>query len=132
MTKSIIITLVVLFVSSCTGSQAGADKAALSVAEAKTLIDKNRDNEDFVILDVRTPAEVDAGHIPGMININLASQDFKTKIGELDRNNTYLIYCRTQNRSAVAYSVMKEMGFTKIHYMLGGFREWASAGHETE
>src|SRR5690348_884584 len=51
--------------------------------------DKLRSNTNAVILDVRTPEEFEAGHIPGAKNIDINSLDFDKKTGQLDKSKTY-------------------------------------------
>src|SRR5262245_564920 len=55
--------------------------------------DKLRADKSNVVLDVRTPAEYDRGHIPGAVNIDFNSSDFARKVGELDKSKTYLVHC---------------------------------------
>ena len=70
---------------------------------------------NLVILDVRTREEYLTGNIPNSINIDVLSQDFKSKIDMLDKNKEYLIYCRSGNRSAIASSIMSTNGFLNIY-----------------
>lgn len=96
--------------------------------EAKELIDRNRENTDFVIIDIRTPGEFSDGHVMGAINIDYYAPDYKSKLDALDKNNSYLIYCRSANRSARSLSVFKELEFKRIYHMLKGFNGWKKAG----
>jgi rhodanese-related sulfurtransferase len=66
------------------------------------------------VIDVRTPAEYAAGHLSGAVNVDVESPDFATKIAALDVAGTYLVYCRTGNRAAVAKSEMGAKGFTRV------------------
>lgn len=92
----------------------------LNVAAFKELV-MNADS-NTVILDVRTPGEFAAGHIENAILIDINSRDFKAKINQLDREKTYLVYCRTGRRSSVAGKIMtQEFGFTEVKNLLGGF-----------
>ncbi|PLV61107.1 rhodanese-like domain-containing protein [Brachyspira pilosicoli] len=70
---------------------------------------------NLIILDVRTREEYLSGNIPSSINIDVLSQDFKSKIDMLDKNKEYLIYCRSGNRSAIASSIMSTNGFLNIY-----------------
>lgn len=70
--------------------------------------------EDFVILDVRTPAEYAESHVQGSLNIDLLDASFKNKITKLDKNKIYKLYCRSGNRSGQAASFMKELGFKDV------------------
>ena len=96
--------------------------------EAFTLI---QNNPDFVILDVRTPEEVDAGYIENAINIDYYSDTFREELDRLDKNQKYLIYCRSGNRSGKASAIMKELNFSEVYNMTGGIVEWRSEGLPT-
>ncbi|MFC1910316.1 rhodanese-like domain-containing protein [Chloroflexota bacterium] len=76
--------------------QADGTAPAYKVISAQTaydMIQDNKDNSDFVILDVRTPDEFNSGHIAGAIMIDINSPNFKAKLSEIDRNKIYLVYC---------------------------------------
>ena len=96
--------------------------------DAFALIQKNKDNPQFVVLDVRTPEEFGEGHIDGAINIDYNTGGFKTLVGELDKTRTYFVYCRTGRRSGGAIKVMKDLGFVSIVRMKGDILAWQSAG----
>ena len=81
-----------------------------------------------VILDVRTPEEYADGHIYDAININLNSPDFKDEINRLDKNFTYVVYCRSGSRSNTARNIMEESGFKHVINMTGGITGWISEG----
>lgn len=83
---------------------------------------------NLVILDVRTREEYLAGNIPNSINIDVLSQDFKSKIDMLDKNKEYLIYCRSGNRSSIASSIMSTNGFINIYNLENiGYQDFANA-----
>ena len=96
--------------------------------EANELIDERSGDEDFVILDVRTPEEFSGGHIEGAIIIDFNSENFEDEIGKLDRNITYLIYCRTARRSSLALDIMEDLGFTDVYNLKGGIVRWEEEG----
>ncbi len=100
----------------------------INAAEAYALIQANADNPDFIIIDVRTPEEYNAGHLENAILIDYRAANFTEEISKLDRNKKYLIYCRTGNRSASARDKMKELGFLDINHMDGGITEWLAEG----
>jgi rhodanese-related sulfurtransferase len=110
-----------------TGAQAkGPTDELLEPRAAYDLIQKNRNNPDFVVLDVRTPEEFNDGHIQGAINIDYNSGGFKTELQELDKKKTYFVYCRTARRSAEAVKIMKDLGFKNIIRMKGDVVKWKS------
>jgi phage shock protein E len=81
-----------------------------------------------IVLDVRTPAEYATGHLPNAQNIDIESADFATKIGALDKNATYAVYCHSGNRSGVALEQMTAAGFTHVYDLAGGITAWQSMG----
>jgi len=109
-------------------AQQNDDFEVISVSEASKMIDENNDNQDFVILDVRTDEEYKSGHIANSANIDYKSSDFKDQVGKLDKNKTYLTYCRSGRRSAGASKTMKELGFENIVMIDGGIMAWDGAG----
>ncbi len=99
--------------------------------EAFTLIQNNQDNPDFVVIDVRTPGEFGAGHIENATNINFYSETFREELDNLDKNKTYLIYCRSGGRSGNALNIMAELDFTEVYNILGGILSWEAEGLPT-
>ena len=82
-------------------------------------------DENAVILDVRTQEEVDEGYIPDSINIDIyTGQQFVNELEKLDKSKNYYVYCRTGNRSGQACSLMQGMGFKNAYNLLGGITEW--------
>jgi rhodanese-related sulfurtransferase len=108
-----------------------AADTAISVQDAFTLIQQNKSNPDFVIIDVRTADEFNSGHLEGAVNIDFYSPDFKANLDKLERNKEYLIYCRTGIRGAAAIRIMLDIGFTMVRNMSGGIVQWNEAGYPT-
>ena len=94
--------------------------------EADTLIKEHKDDENFVILDVRTPGEFSSGHIENAINIDFYGKSFREKLNTLDKDKTYLVYCRSGNRSGKTLSMMKELKFNHVYNMIYGISGWAA------
>ena len=101
----------------------------LSADEAKALIEQYRGNEEFVILDIRTPGEYAQGHINGSILLDFYSPGFKQALGRLDRGKTYLIYCRSGSRSSRAMAVADQLGFENIYQISKGIIDWQAKGY---
>ena len=81
------------------------DPAAL----AKLVAEKT---EPYVLVDVRTPEEYAAGHIPGAVNI-----PYDTIAGNppaKDKNALVIVYCRSGNRSSIAKRTLDAQGFTRV------------------
>lgn len=69
---------------------------------------------DAIIIDVRTPEEFAAGHLEGALLYNVQDPSFEANISALDATATYVVYCRSGNRSAQAIERMKAVGFTTL------------------
>ena len=80
--------------------------------------------ENTVLLDVRTPPEIANGNLPGSLEIDYKAADFTERIRALDTTKTYLIYCRSGNRSGKACAAMAEMGFDTLYNLEGGYMAW--------
>ena len=94
----------------------------VDVATANKMI---AENNDLVILDVRTPAETELGIIPNAIVIDFRESDFDDKISILKKSTPYLIYCKSGRRSVDASNKMIEAGFTDVTNMKGGYDGWS-------
>ena len=100
----------------------------LSVEEFARLVD----DKTNMILDVRTPAEFAAGHIPGAVNLDVTASDFEAKAALLDRSKTYLVHCASGVRSARACDKLNHLDFPNLYNLPAGFRAWAKAGKPVE
>lgn len=85
--------------------------------------------EGRTVIDVRTPEEFAEGHVDGAARIGLADPDFAAQIAELDPAVTYVVYCRTGNRSAQAATEMRAVGLDV--YDGGGLDDMVTAGWPT-
>lgn len=83
-------------------------------------------DKKIVILDVRTPQEFAAGHLKGAQNIDIYQDNFYTRIDKLNKKATYLVYCRTSNRSTATVGYMQQNGFKNLYQMMDGFPGWAN------
>ena len=96
----------------------------ITLEEAFALMEDNRYDENFVIIDVRTPEEYAGGHIEKAINLDYNSETFADELDQLDKEKTYLIYSQTDQRSGEALDMMAELGFREVYNMLGGIEWW--------
>lgn len=96
--------------------------------EAYELMTENRDDNDFIILDVCTPGEFEKLHLENALNINFFSSDFKDQLKALDKNKIYLVYCKIGGRSKLAQKMMKKLGFREVYNIVGGTILWEEEG----
>jgi len=96
---------------------ARAARGDIRGADARRLV-----TEGARLLDVRTPAEYSAGHLPGAINVPL--QTLERRLGDVGaRDRAVIVYCASGHRSAHAKRVLERGGFTTVHN-LGSIRSW--------
>lgn len=89
-------------------------------------------DDNVVILDVRTPEEIAEGKVEGAIEIDYKADDFSEKIDALDRDKTYLVYCRSGGRSSRSCMEMAEKGFEDVYNLMGGYMGWEATIRKME
>jgi len=111
-----------LFLISCNSKVKNSENyRSVDVAAAKSIIEADK---DVVILDVRTPSEVAAGQVAGAVNIDVMNSSFGEKIAALDKDKTYVVYCKSGGRSVTASKKMLAAGFTDVVNVEGGYTAW--------
>lgn len=82
------------------------------------------------LVDVRTPAEFAAGHIPEAVNIDVRGENFESQVQTaLDKERPVAVYCRSGARSKTAAHALAAMGY-RVYELNTGFMNWD--GHRTE
>lgn len=81
-------------------------------------------DQNSVVLDVRTPIEWEEGVMPKALKIDILSADFMAKANELDKSKSYYIYCRSGARSGQACNVMESLGCHSTFNLIGGIMSW--------
>jgi rhodanese-related sulfurtransferase len=94
-------------------------KKALDTGEVKSLI------------DVRTPPEYGQARIPGARSIPLESIAAILD-GVARQDDEVIVYCKTQNRSAMAAQALAKNGFKKVKVLSGGIMGWSQKGYPLE
>lgn len=107
-----------LLLVSLTACQSSGAYKNVSIEDAKQMID----NEEVIVIDVRTKEEYAAGHIPNSILIPV--QELADRVDELDREETYLIVCRSGNRSVQASEILLSNDFHSIYNLEIGMNGW--------
>ena len=80
------------------------------------------DDVNVTLLDVRTPQEYAQQHIRGAILIPLS--ELNSRLHELNKDKTVLIYCQTGNRSVTASRKLTSEGYT-VFNLSGGITSWS-------
>jgi hydroxyacylglutathione hydrolase len=82
------------------------------------------------VVDVRSRAEWEAGHIPGVVNI--PAGEIADRMEALPQGRPLVMHCQGGTRSAIATSLLDARGITGVLDMPGGFPEWEGAGLPVE
>ncbi len=83
-----------------------------------------KQDENAVLLDVRTQMEHGQARIPNSALIDIASPTFQSEIDKLDKSKSYYVYCRSGNRSYHAARTMMQMGFENVYNLAPGIIGW--------
>jgi sulfur-carrier protein adenylyltransferase/sulfurtransferase len=102
-------------------AQEAAAGSTITAGELKALMDNG---DDFLLVDVREPAEWEIVRIPGAVLI--PKGDLPGKLAELPQNKPVITYCKTGVRSAEALALLKNAGFGDAKHVQGGVTAWAT------
>lgn len=104
---------------------APASLPTVSQAELRAHLAKK--DSDLVVLDVRTPEEFAAGHVPGARNVS--HDQIAARLAELSglKDRQVVLYCRSGRRSALAGDVLQRAGFSKLLHLEGDWQGWEAA-----
>ena len=126
-TAMVFLVLAAVTLTACGGGSDTATAPALRTVDAGTAAEV-LDEGQAVLLDIRTPEEFDAGKIAGSVNIDYYADDFAALLDDLDKDATYVVYCRSGNRSGASMEIFADLGFESIYEIDGGIVEWDAAG----
>lgn len=87
---------------------------------------------NVLVLDVRTPAEYDAGHVPHAMNI--PHDQLKGRLDELHAtlDQPIVVYCKSGKRAAMAADVLVAAGYDNVHHLDGDMDGWRASGRPIE
>ncbi|MHC5202771.1 MBL fold metallo-hydrolase [Myroides sp. LJL119] len=82
--------------------------------------------QNVQLIDVRSKQEYESGHIKGFQNISL--NNLQKEKDKIDPNKTIVIHCQSGTRSAIAYTLLKKMGFKDVVNFSQGIQGYTSKG----
>ena len=86
-------------------------------------------NHGAIVIDIRTPEEIQHGKIAGALEMDCSQIDFQAQVEKLDRSKSYLLYCRSGYRSGEVLKLFQHLNFQDIHDLGGGIGEWIRTGN---
>lgn len=95
--------------------------------DTETFERKLAQEDSAILVDVRTPEEYEAGHIPGAVNINMYDPEFYRRVEELDRSRPVYLYCRSGSRSSGAAALLTRIGFRSVFNLRRGIVGWTGS-----
>jgi phage shock protein E len=112
------LVLMAIFAASLSALENEALQSVENWNELEQLLEEH---PEVLLIDVRTPAEYEAGHIPGARLI--PHTQLLANPLEIPRDTPIVLYCRSGNRSGQAYRALERQGFTKM-LDFGGIYRW--------
>jgi rhodanese-related sulfurtransferase len=113
------------------GTVLAADPAP-TISQAELLARLEKKEPDLVVLDVRTPAEFAAGHVPGARNVS--HDQLAAKLSELSslKDKQVVVYCRSGRRTELAEQTLRDAGFTRLLRLQGDYLAWEAEHQPVE
>ena len=107
-------------------------RARIRETDVAAVAARIRAGESVALVDVRERSEWDRGHLPGAVHLGkgVIERDVEDAFPTL--GDELVLYCGGGYRSALAADALRQMGYTNVVSMDGGWRGWTDAGHPTE
>lgn len=126
--KALVITAFFIF-TACGGVAKDIEKEKIFINVNIEEMEDVLKEKNVVLLDVRTKDEYKTGHIEGSFNIDYYGEDFIVKIKALNKEKSYILYCRSGNRSYQTLKIMEEADFNKVYNLRGGILTLRTVGY---
>ena len=126
--RFVAIALTVL-ASAAAWADSGTSALAESIAPSE-LSARREAGEAPVVIDVRTPEEFAAGHIPGAVNIPF--DEVADRISEVEAPHGVALYCMVGPRARRGETALLASGYTSVFHLEGGLAAWKAAGYPVE
>lgn len=96
----------------------------MELITAKELQEKLENNESFILLDVREPFEANISNFK-QETTSIPYNQLGEKVTSLEKDQEYIVFCRSGATSKDACTILKEAGFENIKSLKGGINDWA-------
>ncbi|SCY52375.1 rhodanese-like domain-containing protein [Alkaliphilus peptidifermentans] len=117
---TIILLIVIIGLFFYNNSKKQAGYRTINPTDAQAMLSQN---EEVILLDVRSKEEYQEKHIEGslLIPLNVLAEQVEIKLP--NKNQKIIVYCRSGNRSKTAANTLLSMGYKNV-YDLGGINSW--------
>lgn len=112
------------------GVAVSAEPVAAPVTQEALIERQQHVDADLVVLDVRSPGEFAAGHVPGAINI--PHDRIGERLSEVPRDKDVILYCQSGRRAGLAAQALVEQGYTRLFHLEGDIAAWKANGRPLE
>jgi len=121
----------VLLTAVLAASVAGAAEPVVAPVTQQALVERQQQADgDLVVLDVRSPEEFAAGHVPGAVNI--PHDRIAERLSEVPKDKDVVLYCQSGRRAGIAAQVLAEQGYTRLFHLEGDIAAWKANGRPLE
>lgn len=122
--RTLVAVVVAMLALSLSAGSARADeaKSVPRVSQDELLERQARKDPQLFVLDVRTPQEFAAGHVPGAVNVPY--DQVGARLAEIPRDKDVVIYCRTGRRTGLAAEVLGANGYERLSHLDGDMTAW--------
>lgn len=112
-------------------SAPAAAGASLPLISPQALLERQaKGDPSLFVLDVRTPKEYAAGHVPGAINVPY--DQVASHLAEIPKDKDVVLYCQSGRRAGLAAEVLQASGYTKLEHLQGDIQAWLKDGRPVE
>ncbi len=107
-----------------------AEPALVPISQEALLERQQKGEETTYVLDVRSPEEYAAGHVPGAVNIPY--DQMASRVAEVPKDKDVVLYCRSGRRAAIAAEVLAGQGYERLQHLEGDIVAWVEQGRPVE
>jgi rhodanese-related sulfurtransferase len=109
---------------------AGEPAATPTISQEQLIERQQKHDPALFVLDVRTPEEYAAGHVPGAVNI--PHDQVARRLTEVPKGKDVVVYCRSGRRAQTAADVLHSNGYSKVQHLEGDMIAWLEKGRPVE
>lgn len=118
-----LVTVVTTFATALVSTATQAAEPQVAMVSQEALLERQQKGDAaLVVLDVRTPDEYVAGHVPGAVNI--PHDQVAARLAEVPKDKDVVIYCRSGRRTGIAADVLAANGYTRLGHLEGDMLAW--------